>query len=116
MLLVKRANGSIDDDTPLLADGDPALATLDMVWQRFGSFGTQHMNLFIQAGNSPWSLAWNAPDRNDRDSITLANSEIRRWFRSLLIQENKDRAASDGLEDTVLIAKLNLAETISPAK
>lgn len=116
LLLVKRADGRIDDDTPTLAPGDPAIATLDMVWQRFGSFTAQHMGFFARSGDGPWDLAWHADDRGGRDSITLANSAIRAWFRSLLIQENKDRAQADGLEETVMLSRVNFAETLAPLK
>ena len=116
LLLVKRADGRIDDDTPILPPDDPALATLDMVWQRFGSFTAQHMGFFVRSGDGPWDLAWHAADRRDRDTVTVANSTIRGWFRGLLIQENKDRAQADGLEETVMLSRMNLAETMVPLK
>ena len=116
LLLVKRANGQITDDTPELAANDPAIATLDMVWQRFGSFTAQHMGFFVRSGDGPWDVAWHSPDRNDRETLTLSNSSIRAWFRSLLIQENKDRAAADGLEETVMMSRVNFADTLVPSK
>lgn len=114
LLLVKRADGRIDDDTPVLAPDDPALTTLDMVWSRFGGFAAAHMAMFVCSGGSPWAAAWHAPERDGRDTVTLANSAIRDWFRSLLIQENKDRSSADGLEPTVLLARYNLAATLTP--
>ena len=116
LLLVKHADGRIDDDTPILPADDPALATLDMVWQRFGSFTAQHMGFFVRSGDGPWDAAWHAPEREDRDTVTLANSAIRTWFRTLLIQENKDRAQADGLEATVMMSNVNFAETLVPLK
>lgn len=116
LLLTKSANGRIDDETPELAGDDPALATLQMVWQRFGGFTAQHMGFFVRSGDGPWDAAWHAPERAERDSVTLANSAIRAWFRSLLIQENKDRAQADGLEETVMLKRINLGDTLLPHK
>ena len=116
LLLVKRADGRIDDDTPELAADDPALATLDMVWQRFGSFTAQYMGFFVRSGDGPWDLAWHSTERHDRETLTLANSAIRTWFRSLLIQENKDRAVADGLEETVMLSRVSFSETLGPPK
>lgn len=116
LLLTKRPDGRIEDDTPELAATDPAVATLEMVWQRFGSFTAQHMGFFVRSGDGPWDLAWHGPDRNDRDTLTLANSAIRAWFRGLLIQENKDRAMADGLEETVMLSRVNFAETLVPRR
>lgn len=113
LTLVKRADGRIDDDTPILAADDSCTATLNMVWQRFGSFTAQHMALFARSGDGPWDLAWHTPAREDRETVTLANTSIRKWFRSLLIQENRDRANADGLEDTVLMNHFNLAQTLT---
>jgi uncharacterized phage-associated protein len=114
LLLVKRADGRIDDDTPTLVADDPAIYTLDMVWSRFGSFAETHMAMFVRSSGGPWANAWYAPDRGDRETVTLANSDIRNWFRGLLIQENKDRANADGLEPTVLMSRYNLANTLVP--
>ena len=47
---------------------------------------------------------WHSPEREGRDSLTLANSSIRQWFRKLLIQENKDRASADGLAPALAMA------------
>lgn len=116
LLLTKTANGRIEDDTPELAADDPAQATLKMVWQRFGGFTAQHMGFFVRSGDGPWDTAWHAPERQGRDSVTIANSAIRSWFRSLLIQENKDRAQADGLEETVMMRRINLADTLLPHK
>lgn len=114
--LAKRADGRIDDDTPMLNPQDPAIATLDLVWTRFGSFTAGHLALFVRSSDSPWALAWDAPARNGQDTVILANSAIRAWFRALLIQENKDRASADGLEETVMMSKFNLAATLVPRK
>lgn len=114
LLQTKRADGQIEDHTPKLADDDMAGATLDMVWQRFGSFSAQHMGYFVRSGDGPWDLAWHSPEREDHDSLTLANSSIRQWFRKLLIQENKDRASADGLEETVMISHMNFTDTLVP--
>lgn len=114
LLLSKRPDGRIDDDTPVLADHDPALTTLDMVWARFGTFAAEHMAMFVCSGGSPWAEAWHSSERGSRETVTLANSSIRDWFRSLLILENKDRASADGLEPTVMLARYNLATTLTP--
>lgn len=116
LLLSKGADGQIKDDTPILPYNDPAVATLDMVWQRFGSFTAQHMGFFVRSGDGPWDMAWHSEERNGRDTVTLANSAIRGWFRGLLIQENKDRAQADGLEATVMMSNVNFAETLVPPK
>lgn len=116
LLLTKKPNGHIEDETPELAANDPALATLQMVWQRFGGFTAQHMGFFVRSGDGPWDTAWHSPERGARDSVTLANSAIRHWFRSLIIQENKDRAQADGLEETVMLKRINLSDTLLPHK
>ncbi len=116
LLLTKRADGSIHDDTPQLDPNDPALATLEMVWQRFGSFSPQYMSFFVRSGEGPWDRAWNTGDRAGLESVTISNSSIRAWFRSLLIQENRDRAIADGLEETVMISNINFAETLVPRR
>ncbi len=113
LLLVKRPDGRIDDDTPTLLPDDSSSITLDMVWSRFGSFAAGHMAMFVRSGGGPWATAWHAPERGNRDTVTLANSAIRDWFRSLLIQENKDRSSADGLEQTVLLSRYNLAATLT---
>lgn len=114
--LLKRADGRIDDDTPMLNPQDPAIATLDLVWARFGSFTAGHLALFVRSSDSPWALAWDAPARDGQDTVILSNSGIRTWFRALLIQENKDRASADGLEETVMMSKFNLAATLVPRR
>ena len=114
LLQIKRADGQVEDHTPKLESDDMAGATLDMVWQRFGSFTAQHMSYFVRSGDGPWALAWHSPEREGRDSLTLANSSIRQWFRNLLIQENKDRASADGLEETVMISHMNFTDTLVP--
>jgi len=116
LLLKKRADGRIEDATPVIDVHDPAIATLDMVWQRFGSFTAQHMSFFVRSGDGPWDLAWHAPERHEQMVVTITNSAIRNWFRNLLIQENKDRAAADGLEETVAMSRINFAETLIPQR
>lgn len=103
-----------EDQTPQLDSDDMACATLDMVWQRFGSFTAQHMGFFARSGDGPWDLTWHSAERENRDSLTLANSSIRQWFRKLLIQENRDRASADGLEQTVMISHMNFTDTLVP--
>lgn len=112
----EQADGAMQDHTPTLASDDMACATLDMVWQRFGSFSAQHMAYFVRSGDGPWDLAWHSAAREGHDSLTLANSSIRQWFRKLLIQENKDRASADGLEETVMISHMNFTDTLVPLK
>lgn len=115
-LQTERADGQVEDQTPKLESDDMACATLDMVWQRFGSFSAQHMGYFVRSGDGPWDLAWHSAEREGRDSLTLANSSIRQWFRNLLIQENKDRASADGLEETVMISHMNFTDTLVPRR
>lgn len=114
--LVKRPGGLIDDDTPMLNPKDPAIETLDMVWSRFGGFAASHLAMFVRSSDSPWVAAWEQPGSQGRDTVPLVNSAVRNWFRALVIQENKDRASADGLEETVMLSRYNLGQTLIPPK
>jgi uncharacterized phage-associated protein len=88
-----------------LPDDAPAITTIDLVWNRFGSFSSQHLAVFVRGAGGPWDEAWNNRAAGAA-SVPLPNSKIRQWFRELVIQENRDLAAADGLDKTVLLARM----------
>lgn len=110
--------GMLSEVTPMLESADPACATLDMVWARFKTFSGYELGLFARSEEGPWDEIWNDPARlaaklsavatetwhedeaNER-ALVIPNSLIRRWFRSLVIREQKDHDQADGLEQTV---------------
>jgi len=122
-------NGLITELTPSLDEADPACATLDLVWSRFGRFSGYELGLFARSPGGPWDETWNDPARLDAKLSTAAlqafqgddtseralvipNSLIRRWFRSLVIQEQRERSSADGLEDTVHAVSVHLEKTV----
>lgn len=127
-------NGCLEEITPLLDDDDRALPTLDLVWNRFGSFGNYDLNMFVRSTDGPWDETWNDPERlaeklsesitqvwvergDDPDKgVQVLNSVIRRWFRQLVILEQKEKASADGLEHTIHVARERAAETIRVEK
>lgn len=128
-LIQARPDGMLDEVIPALDTDDPACATLDMVWSRFGSFSGYELGLFARGAGSPWDETWNDPERlaailaisvtltwreqeTGESAFVIPNSMIRRWFRSLVIQEQKDQSSADGLEQTVHAARLRLEHTI----
>ncbi len=121
--------GMLSEVTPSLEVDDPACATLDLVWSRFGSFSGYELGLFARSAGSPWDETWNDPERlaaklstvatqtwRDDDAVERAlvipNSLIRRWFRSLVIREQKDHDDAEGLEQTVHAVGLRLEQTV----
>lgn len=122
-------SGMLSEVTPELEADDPSCATLDLVWSRFGSFSGYELGLFARSVGSPWDETWNDPERlaaklstiatqtwREDDAIERAlvipNSLIRRWFRSLVIREQKDHDDADGLEHTVHAVGLHLEKTV----
>lgn len=91
---------------PQLNPDEPAITTIDLVWNRFGSFSSQHLSVFVRGAGGPWDDAWHNRATN-ATSVPLPNSKIRLWFRELVIQENRDLAAADGLDKTVLMARMH---------
>lgn len=121
--------GMLSEVTPTLESNDPACATLDMIWTRFSAFSGYELGLFVRSAESPWDETWNDPERlaakmsavskqtwEDSDAnerpLVIPNSLIRRWFRSLVIQEQKDHDDADGLEKTVHAVGLHLEKTV----
>lgn len=130
----KLPSGMLTVLTPMLEQADPALPTLDLVWSRFGGVATYDLSTFVRSAESPWDEIWNDPERlagklsasitqvwrdqadgADR-GIVIPNSVIRRWFRQMVIQEQKVRDGVEGLEHTVHVAHQRLEETIRVAK
>lgn len=121
--------GMLSEVTPCLEADDPACATLDLVWSRFAAFSGYELGLFVRSAGSPWDETWNDPERlaaklstvaaqswrdddaNER-ALVIPNSLIRRWFRSLVIQEQKDHDDADGLEQTVHAVGMQLEKTV----
>ena len=133
--LQPRDNGLLDEVAPVLDERDPAIPTLDTVWARFGGFSAYDLSIFVRGTGSPWDETWNDPNRldgllattatqvwqpeadNDR-AVVIPNSLIRRWFRQLVIQENRDQSAADGLDRTIMVGRNRLEETtnLSPLR
>lgn len=122
-------NGLISELTPVLDTADQACATLDLVWSRFGSFGGYELGLFARSAGGPWDETWNDPARLDAKLSTAAmqtfkdddaseralvipNSLIRRWFRSLVIQEQREHDSAEGLEETIHAVSVHLERTV----
>lgn len=133
----QRENGLLDEIAPVLDDRDPAIPTLNTVWARFGSFSAYDLSTFVRGTGSPWDQTWNDPGRLDGllattatqvwqpegevDSdraVVIPNSLIRRWFRQLVIQENRDQSAADGLDRTIMVGRNRVEETanLSPLR
>lgn len=124
--------GLIQEVAPVLAENDSALPTLELVWSRFGAFSAYDLGVFVRSADSPWDQTWNSPQhvegrletggsqgwQADDRAIPIPNSLIRRWFRQLVIQENRDQAQADGLEQTVMVGRQRLERTadLSPLK
>lgn len=133
--LQPRGDGLLDEVAPVLDERDPAIPTLDTVWARFGGFSAYDLSIFVRGTGSPWDETWNDPNRlegllattatqvwqpeadNDR-AVVIPNSLIRRWFRQLVIQENRDQSAADGLDRTIMVGRNRLEETtnLSPLR
>lgn len=133
--LQPRDNGLLDEVAPVLDERDPAIPTLDTVWARFGGFSAYDLSIFVRGTGSPWDETWNDPNRldgllattatqvwqpeadNDR-AVVIPNSLICRWFRQLVIQENRDQSAADGLDRTIMVGRNRLEETtnLSPLR
>lgn len=129
--LQTQPNGLLDEVAPVLDERDPAVPTLDIVWARFSSFSAYDLGVFVRGQGGPWDQTWNDPQRlegllvqsmtqvwqpssdSSDAAVVIANSLIRRWFRKLVIQENRDQAAADGLERTVMVGRHRLEETAS---
>ncbi|MDO9452989.1 MAG: hypothetical protein Q7J29_09020 [Stagnimonas sp.] len=122
-------NGLLSEKTPVLDAADPACATLELVWSRFGRFSDYDLGLFARSAGSPWDEIWNNPERlasklstvakqawQEDDAIegalVIPNSLIRRWFRSLVIQEKKEQASAEGLEETIHAMSDRLEKTV----
>lgn len=126
------AGGLLDEVAPVFDEQEPALSTVDLVWSRFGRFGAYDLGVFVRSAGGPWDETWNHPDRiegllssvasqpltADGRALPMANSLIRRWFRELTIQENRDQASADGLAPTVMARPARPEQTLdlTPAK
>ena len=133
--LQPRENGLLEEVAPVLDERDPAIPTLETVWARFGGFSAYDLSIFVRGTGGPWDETWNDPNRldgllattatqvwqpdadNDR-AVVIPNSLIRRWFRQLVIQENRDQSAADGLDRTIMVGRNRLEETtnLSPLR
>lgn len=126
------AGGLLEEVAPVLDERDPSIPTLDTVWARFGGFSAYDLSVFVRGSGSPWDEVWNDPERiegqlattttqvweaesGSESALVIPNSVIRRWFRRLVIQENRDQAAADGLEKTVMVGRHRLEETANLA-
>lgn len=110
----KNHNGVLEELVPTLDPDEPAITTIDLVWNRFGMFSAQHLGVFVRGGGSPWDATWNDPARMGGEApVPMLNSRIRQWFRELVIQENRDLAAADGLDKTVMLARAKLEQTLN---
>jgi uncharacterized phage-associated protein len=123
------AGGLLDEVAPVLDEQEPALSTVDLVWSRFGRFSAYDLGVFVRSAGGPWDETWNHPDRVDGQlhsvasqplaadgrALPIANSLIRRWFRELTIQENRDQASADGLAPTVMARHARPEDTLSLA-
>lgn len=128
-------NGQLEEVAPVLDERDPAIPTLNTVWARFGAFSAYDLGVFVRGGGGPWDETWNdpsrlesqlaatatevwQPDASSERAIVIANSLIRRWFRKLVIQENRDQALADGLDQTIMVGRHRLEETanLSPLR
>ena len=125
----KLPDGLLSVKTPALDADDPAAATLELVWSRFGRFGGYELGLFVRSAGSPWDEVWNDPQRlasklsavalqtwqedgSGERALVIPNSLIRRWFRSLVIQEKKEQANAEGLEQTIHAMSIHLEKTV----
>lgn len=128
-LFEKLATGLLSEKAPALDPADPARDTIGLVWSRFGQFSGYELNLFARSGGGPWDEVWNDPERLEgklaaaaqqawqedpsrERTLVIPNSLIRRWFRSLVIQEKKDQASAEGLEETIHALSAHLEKTV----
>lgn len=125
----KLPGGLFSEKAPTLDSGDPARDTIGLVWSRFGRFSGYELNLFARSTGGPWDEVWNDPERLEgklsaaalqpwqedptrERMLVIPNSLIRRWFRSLVIQEKKDQASAEGLEETIHALGAHLEKTV----
>lgn len=118
--VIRRSNGLLDEGIPVLHPEEPALITLDHVWQRFWPSSAEALTRLICKTGSPWHATWHSPERllgrfavtlsntwdplpESERPVAIANTTIRNWFRAALIRDHKQRAMQDGLEETVRI-------------
>lgn len=121
--------GLLDEVEPRLAPDDPAQDTLKLVWTRFHAFRAEDLATFICGPDSPWRDAWQnrgtragelgrtlsevwKPDPRSEAPVVIPNSAIRQWFRAMVIQEMKQRATEDGLDQTVRLAGRDLERSL----
>jgi uncharacterized phage-associated protein len=130
--IVRNAHGLLDECIPVLADDEPAKATLDQTWARFHESSVEALDRLIRKTGGPWHDTWHSPERlmgkftatlthtwdaptSGERPVAIANSGMRNWFRSALIKDTKRRDVEAGLEPTTRIDRKQAEKMLTAA-
>jgi uncharacterized phage-associated protein len=79
-VFVAGEDGMLKQGVPSLVAGDPALLTLDYVWDNYGRMTAFETTTVTREPGSPWDQVWNAADRVGDEAREIPQELIRQWF------------------------------------
>jgi uncharacterized phage-associated protein len=74
------ANGMLSQFTPQLVKGDPALVTLDYVWDQYGKLGAFDTTNVTREPGGAWDQVWNSKDRVSEEAREIPLEVLRKWY------------------------------------
>jgi uncharacterized phage-associated protein len=74
------SDGMLRQSVPLIIPSDPAMVTLDYVWEQYGKLSPYETTGATREGGGPWDQVWNATDRDTDEAREIPLEVVRRWF------------------------------------
>lgn len=74
------AEGMLKQSTPQFMPGDPALVTMDYVWDHYGRLSAFETTNAAREPGGPWDQVWNSGERTTEEPREIPLEQIRRFF------------------------------------
>lgn len=74
---------------PRLAPQDPATATVEAAWKRYGRLSCYDLTRLVLAPGGPWDRAWNAAG-TPAESRAIPDAWLREWFAARAARPDPD--------------------------